>query len=1065
MHAFCRGILNIFKSGTTVDRRRSAVSGARHLSTLEFLEVRQVLAANALQAVHRSGQTFLTWAEDGSVTGEQYNVYRSSSPITTATLGQAEKLTAKWGPLDDNTSVNTGAAPGTEVPANFVIQDLGTPLSDSTGLFVYTTPAAQSGTWYYAVTQVNSGIENTSLAAGVNTLITGVSETVAAPAPVLTYSVNSGKGRIYTQYMDYAKWNPTFQGYAYNYSVALPYNYDTNQQWPIRLMPHAYGERFRLEPEAEYQWQSIEVFLDDPGSLTNGTQTWWYGFAADHNYVTGGEIPTTGQVENFTEQRILKTVDEVSTLFSVNRQHIISQGHSMGGSGSLSLGIRYGNVMSAIFASEPMTNYQSSPTFSGSFEQLWGSKAANLPIVNNGTYAGPLKQYDGLGVYDWMNHQSRLLAQRGMDTAFLMVGHGKSDFTIDWNTQGKPFIQTLNSANVGFTAEQRFGWDHTWMGFGYVPMHVMSPTGSGDLHDYAYDRQLSFPSVTNATGSGPLVPGVSGTNEYNLQIEWSGPVNNFHTGIVDTLTRYEITLRSTSTAQVAEVTPRRLQQFAAPAGTVVRWKNINNATGLMVQSGTVTSDANGLVTIPRMQIGTGTGNRLRLEIGDAVPVISQPGAVTQDQTPDFRWSVTTDAVSYDVWINNLSNTSAPAQRFNVSGTSWTPTTAMGIGRYRVWVRGVRANSTTTAWSAATTFQINTSVALNDMPPAVNTATPTVSWAAVPGAVRYDLWMDRRTPQQAQFIRQTNIQSTSFQIPSALPMGTYFVWVRAIDAGGFATPWSAGESFNVATRAVLSGPELSTFDTTPDFQWQTVLGAGSYEVLVQNRQTNATVANPTGVTGTTWSPSVPMADGEYRWFVRAYGPAGIVGAWSEVRSLNVGGKPILLTPPGQASSRTPLFSWSAVQNAVRYELWVSRIGVGTVINLTNLTNTSYTPTSDLATGTYRIWVRAVSGTAQTSGWSTPVDIIVVSTDTVADESRTVLTSVAVPSVLDSDGSSRQGASNAGEHAKPIRIVSPQPSAAVTPQEEASAGHHAAEVIDVVFECWTDADNIAAVNSPA
>ena len=99
-------------------------------------------------------------------------------------------------------------------------------MSDSTGLFVHTTQSGQSGNTYYAVTTVVNGNENLTLSAGVNTLDSAVNENVSTPRPVLTTSLSGGKGRLYTQFMDYANWNPTLEGYIYNYAVALPFNYN-----------------------------------------------------------------------------------------------------------------------------------------------------------------------------------------------------------------------------------------------------------------------------------------------------------------------------------------------------------------------------------------------------------------------------------------------------------------------------------------------------------------------------------------------------------------------------------------------------------------------------------------------------------------------------------------------------------------------------------------------------------------------------------------------------------------------------------------------------------------------
>lgn len=67
----------------------------------------------------------------------------------------------------------------------------------------------------------------------------------------------------------------------------------------------------------------------------------------------------------------------------------------------------------------------------------------------------------------------------------------------------------------------------------------------------------------------------------------------------------------------------------------------------------------------------------------------------------------------------------------------------------------------------------------------------------------------------------------------------------------------------------------------------------------------------------------------------------------------------------------------MQGVDHFELWVSRRdGTGVVINLTNITATSYTPTSSMAPNEYRIWVRAVTSTGVFSAWSLSVDVTVL-----------------------------------------------------------------------------------------
>jgi len=938
----------------------------------ELLENRQLLAAFGLQVQHRSGQSFVTWQEDSGVTGEGYHVYRSTSPITTANIGQARKLTTKWGALDDNTSRH--ALTGVGAPANFVIHDLGLPLSDDQGLFVYTIPAGEAGSWYYAVTEVIGGTENQTLTAGSNSLSSPVLDTVAAPQPVLVSTINDGHGRVYTQYMDYDHWNPTFQGYAYNYSVALPTNYDSNVAWPLRLMPHAYGERYRLESFSDFDWPVIEVFPDDAGAQSGFVNSWWYGFAADHDYKTNGPIPTSGIIENYTEQRLLQMIDQVKSNFNVDPQAMHIQGNSMGASGALSLGMRYGDVFAWIFASEPMTNYGTNPLFQEGFEEVWGTQAANLPIVNKGPYASRLTKYNGTGVYDWMNHQQMLSVMRSEPMAMLMVGHGKVDDVIDWQTQGLPIVAALNNAHVAFTAENRNNWDHNWMGFDYMN-EAMFGVPNVERTDWIFRKDSSLIAFSDASGSGPLVSGPTGTDFYNLALDWSVPWNNFGAAIVDSAQQYEVTLRSRAGVQTASVTPQRTSAFKVAPGTTVTWQNINVSTSQVLQSGTVIADSAGLATIPSVQILTDSGNRLVLNVAAFPPIVQTPIGATLLQAPTITWSPSNGATSYDVWISNLSTGQNPVIRTTVGTTSYTSPNPTGIGRYRVWVRGKSVTGTLTAWSDPKDFQIRTRVVIAD-PATTFFDGAVISWAVLPGAAKYDLWVNNLTTGQSQIVRQTALTTTSYTLPGSLPLGKYAVWVRGIDAANTAAEWSLVKQFTAAPRTVSTSPSTPGFSNLPVFQWQALAGATKYEIQVRNRTTNAVVLTQTNIAATSFTPSSGLPTGDYRWWVRASNNSGIVGGWSIQLDFNVGGKPILLTPIGTTSNRTPTFSWTPVQGADHFELWVSkRDGTGVVINLTNITATSYTPTISLAPYQYRIWVRAVTSTGVFSAWSLYVDLTV------------------------------------------------------------------------------------------
>lgn len=570
------------------------------------------LNVTELTAIHRSGQTFLVWPETSS--SANYHVYRHNAPITETNLSAATQITSRWGALSTDTSSNKYRMEN--VPANFIISDRGAPLTDNTGLFVYTIQAGEQGRSYYAVTTISGdGEAEQSIAAG-NTLSTPVNESTGTPKPILTATKNNGKGRMYTQYMDYANWNPTFNGYAYNYTVALPQGYDPSRSYALQLSLHAYNDSLKYPESAEYNWDFIQLFTSDPGEPQGTRHTWWYGFASDHNYKTDGSIPSSGLVENFTEQRILAAVREViaDPEINVNTDLVHVVGNSMGASGALSLGLRYPNRFSGIYASEPMTNYAASPNFQSNFTLLWGQQQSNLQIVNGGDDNGSIRNYGvggsiSVGVWDWMNHLQQLRQRKSETFAYLMVDHGKDDTTIDWQTQGQPLVRALNDAKAGFSGKALGGVAHIWLAYDGV-VKSMFGLGYDDLAPWRYPRSLSYPAIHNASGSSTLDPGSSGDDTYNTNIEWSFSNNQFHQSITDTSSTYEITIRSTSGNQTADITPRRTQSFRPGTGSQCSWRALRASDNQLLDSGTATAQAGGLITAVSVPLNTGTGTRL-----------------------------------------------------------------------------------------------------------------------------------------------------------------------------------------------------------------------------------------------------------------------------------------------------------------------------------------------------------------------------------------------------------------------------------------------------------------------
>jgi hypothetical protein len=96
-----------------------------------------------------------------------------------------------------------------------------------------------------------------------------------------------------------------------------------------------------------------------------------------------------------------------------------------------------------------------------------------------------------------------------------------------------------------------------------------------------------------------------------MSLEWSASNNDFAGPPVDTPGEWSIVLRSQAGNQTVDVTPRRLQQFIVQAGITYTWENARADDGTVIQSGTVTCDADQLITITGFEVSE-VGNRLTI---------------------------------------------------------------------------------------------------------------------------------------------------------------------------------------------------------------------------------------------------------------------------------------------------------------------------------------------------------------------------------------------------------------------------------------------------------------------
>jgi pimeloyl-ACP methyl ester carboxylesterase len=610
-------------------------------------------------AVHyRNGQIFITWAENKDLNNETYRVYHSSELITTENLENATLLSTL---SEDSARFYTNRYQSAEnekwterYVRRYVIEDKGKQLPSNTGLLVWTLAPGdmdendkQAG--YYAVT-IEPENQEEILEDGYS--LGPVLEMINDPLPV-ELNVNAGTGgHVYIQYMDLHTWNPTFHApndtnsyYGYDpethptFSKAIQYAYDyaigepnpkkcggtVPAQVPVLVELHGWqGNNLPPYTDGYSNWCAYVIF---PLDISN---TWWFGFAGERDYRTN-KIPSKGdEIVNFTEQRVLRMIYDLMRNPpgpKVDANRIYIYGHSMGGSGALAFALRYPNVFAAAYASKPMTNYLTSGEGGGNnwrnyIRPIWGTEKSNLPVQIRAPadWADALKGYNGTGIWDWQNHQENLVSRKEDEMVPFGVAHSRNDTVIEWDTQGAPAYEAFDDSKHAWAGIITSD-EHKGLEFLGMPAAMRMDDSGVPFDSLKVVKNETVPGLSNGSKNLQTPPDTNGG--FNQTILWSSSWNPWDGPPVDTSTRWQISLCYTDAGnkmgkcekghgQTVDITPRRLQQFKIIPGAKYRWENYKISNNSLMDSGTVTADSKGLLTIKDVAISS-NGSRLILE--------------------------------------------------------------------------------------------------------------------------------------------------------------------------------------------------------------------------------------------------------------------------------------------------------------------------------------------------------------------------------------------------------------------------------------------------------------------
>jgi pimeloyl-ACP methyl ester carboxylesterase len=273
---------------------------------------------------------------------------------------------------------------------------------------------------------------------------------------------------------------------------------------------------------------------------------WWWGI----NKYPGPEVSPT-------EKRVIDTVKWVIKHYGLDENRVYLCGNSMGGSGTLGIGMRHGDVFAAIKANVP----------------------AEVKHVSSRMHFPPNKVPAGISL---------------PDPPIVVDYSAQND---NWSRDHDVFVKAMN--------ERKYALFMYWGPFGHANNHesIMKVNDLINSFDWlSVKKNESYPVFTDASSNDPL----PWPNQ--LSDKKAGQVNAFFRwkNVHDTPDAIETSLflikpselKTTFTIPAeatADVSLRRLQMLRVAPNAKVRWKFGSS-------DGEVQADAFGCITIPRLKI-------------------------------------------------------------------------------------------------------------------------------------------------------------------------------------------------------------------------------------------------------------------------------------------------------------------------------------------------------------------------------------------------------------------------------------------------------------------------------
>ncbi|MDV2470006.1 Ig-like domain-containing protein [Acinetobacter chinensis] len=374
------------------------------------------------------------------------------------------------------------------------------------------------------------------------------------------------------------------------------------------------------------------------------------------------------------------------------------------------------------------------------------------------------------------------------------------------------------------------------------------------------------------------------------------------------------------------------------------------------------------------------------------PAKVTPSNPTNDSTPTIT-GTTEPGTKVDVVIkddkgNVVSEGTATVD--NNGNWTYTPDTALPDGKYDIEVKATDPAGNISDPSAPATVTVDTKApdpAVVNPLPLTNDKTPTISGTAEPGSTVTVTIKDSSGKDVSGTVTADSSGNWSYTPTVDLADGTYQVTATATDKAGNISDPSVPVNVTVDATApgvvVVNAPAV-TNDKTPTISGTAEPGS-TVTVTVKDSSGKDAVGTATADASGTWSytPSTDLADGAYQVTATATDKAGNTSTPSVPVNVTVDATapdPAVVNPLPLTNDKTPTISGTAEPGSTVTVTIKDSSGkdVSGTVTADPSGNWSYTPTVDLADGTYQVTATATDKAGNISDPSVPVNVTVDAT---------------------------------------------------------------------------------------